>query len=106
MNLLLKQRLKDAQSCLADYFTWPQVALTHHALSTAIETSNRQAVNSPKILGSGVNVWCYAERADTFWAKVAPAAQHMAVSLRLTGTYPFEFRGFAQDWTIGSVAAG
>jgi hypothetical protein len=33
-----KQRLKDSPSCLADYFTWPQVALTHHVLSTAIET--------------------------------------------------------------------
>jgi len=22
--------LKDSPSCLADYFSWPQVALTHH----------------------------------------------------------------------------
>jgi hypothetical protein len=25
---------KDSPSCLADYFTWPQVALTHHAYSS------------------------------------------------------------------------
>src|ERR1041384_6474595 len=31
--------LKNSPSCLADCFTWPQVALTHHVLSTAIETS-------------------------------------------------------------------
>src|SRR2546421_10655186 len=38
--------LKDSPSCLAVCFTWPQVALTHHALSTAIETSLRRRVNA------------------------------------------------------------
>jgi hypothetical protein len=38
--------LKDSPSCLADCFTWPQVALTHHVLSRTIETSNAHAVNS------------------------------------------------------------
>ena len=34
-----------SSSCLADYFTWPQVALTHHAkLSRHIEPSAREAV--------------------------------------------------------------
>jgi len=30
--------MKDSPSCLADYFTWPQVALTHHVRSRSIET--------------------------------------------------------------------
>ena len=30
--------LKDSPSCLADCFTWPQVALTHHVVATGIET--------------------------------------------------------------------
>jgi|ERR1043166_166499 pantetheine-phosphate adenylyltransferase len=37
--------LKNSPSCLAVYFTWPQVALTHHVLSTAIETLSLEAVN-------------------------------------------------------------
>ena|SRR5437867_12565727 len=37
-NLLETQRLKDSPSCLAGYFTWPQVALTHHVFVTVIET--------------------------------------------------------------------
>jgi len=37
-------------SCLADYFTWPQVALTHHVtLSNRIETHLVNPVN-PGIL--------------------------------------------------------
>src|SRR6267143_5200526 len=34
----LLERLKDSPSCLADYFTWPQVALTHHVFAKSIET--------------------------------------------------------------------
>src|ERR1043165_6580230 len=37
--------LKNSPSCLADCFTWPQVALTHHVLSTAIETLTCGRVN-------------------------------------------------------------
>jgi hypothetical protein len=33
-------------------------------------------------------------------ARVAPAAQHMAVSLRLTGTYLLNF-GAAPHWMLG-----
>jgi len=38
LNLLETERLKDSPSCLADCFTWPQVALTHHVVATGIET--------------------------------------------------------------------
>ncbi len=35
----------NSSSCLADYFTWPQVALTHHVnLSRHIETPALQTV--------------------------------------------------------------
>lgn len=35
----------DSPSCLADYFTWPQVALTHHVnLSNRIEPPGLHAV--------------------------------------------------------------
>src|SRR6185503_17955763 len=40
----------NSPSCLADYFTWPQVALTHHVnLSRHIEPQFRQSCKSPKL---------------------------------------------------------
>jgi hypothetical protein len=48
----------NSPSCLADYFPWPQVALTHHAkLSNPIEPHLSIPVNPP--LGS--------EQADEFF---------------------------------------
>ena len=35
---------KDSPSCLADCFSWPQVALTHHVCSGVIETSRSGTV--------------------------------------------------------------
>jgi len=32
----LKMPLYGLTSCLADYFTWPQVALTHHVVCQAL----------------------------------------------------------------------
>src|SRR4026209_2262444 len=37
---------KDSPSCLADYFTWPQVALTHHVWLAHIETSHARSVKT------------------------------------------------------------
>src|SRR5882672_8618786 len=44
------ERLTDSPSCLADYFTWPQVALTHHVFAKPIETL---PANSVKKRGYG-----------------------------------------------------
>jgi hypothetical protein len=39
-------RCRTRPSCLAGYFTWPQVALTHHVFRKCLYASRRAAVKS------------------------------------------------------------
>src|SRR5687768_1399152 len=56
--------LKTRRCCLADYFTWPQVALTHHVCSEAIETSP---------------VWTVKQLTSHFWSNYISGARSVAL---------------------------
>src|SRR4029453_18751432 len=71
-------------SCLADYFTWPQVALTHHA--------NNKAVIEPSAFrqcqdGNHCQLPIADLRAETRVLRVTPAKVQTAIGNRQSAMY-------------------
>ena len=55
LKTLFDSSKKDSPSCLADCFSWPQVALTHHVCSRVIETSPVRSVKTTPVVTGTLN---------------------------------------------------